>query len=72
MLFPKRAMEYEHRNASDTKDSMMDRDGDEIHLNETESSAGVKSQGVRVVLVVSLILIVVAMSAVWIIGSATR
>jgi cobalamin biosynthesis Mg chelatase CobN len=50
----------------------MDRDGDEIHLTATESSGGVKSQGVRVVLIVSLVLIVVAMSAVWIIASATR
>jgi hypothetical protein len=33
---------------------------------------GVKSQGVRVVLGISLLLIVVAMSAVWIIGSVLR
>ena len=50
----------------------MDRDGDEVHLNETESSGGVKAQGVRVVLGVSLLLIVVAMSAVWIIASILR
>lgn len=47
----------------------MDRDGDEIHLNETEAAAGVKAHGVRYVLGFSLLLIVVAMSAVWIIGS---
>ena len=47
----------------------MERKGDEVHLNETESSGGAKSQGVRVVLGVSLLLIVIAMSAVWIIGS---
>lgn len=47
----------------------MDRDGDEVHLNETEATGGVKAQGVRYVLGFSLLLIVVAMSAVWIIGS---
>lgn len=50
----------------------MERDGDEVHLNETESSGGVKSQGVRVVLAISLLLIVIAMSAVWIFGSLSR
>ncbi len=50
----------------------MERDGDEVHLNETESSAGVKAQGVRFVLGISLLLIVIAMSAVWIVGSVLR
>lgn len=50
----------------------MERKGDEVHLTETESSAGVKAQGVRVVLGVSLLLIVIAMSAVWIIASVMR
>lgn len=47
----------------------MERQGDEVHLNETEATAGVKAQGVRYVLGFSLLLIVVAMSAVWILGS---
>ena len=47
----------------------MDRDGDEVHLSETEAAGGVKTHGVRYVLGFSLLLIVVAMSAVWIIGS---
>jgi hypothetical protein len=50
----------------------MERNGDEVHLTETESSGGTKAKGVRVVLGVSLLLIVVAMSAVWIFGSVMR
>ena len=50
----------------------MERNGDEVHLTETEATGAVKSKGVRVVLVISLVLIVVAMSAVWIIGSVWR
>ena len=47
----------------------MERQGDEVHLNETEATAGAKAQGVRYVLGVSLLLAVIAMSAVWIWGS---
>jgi hypothetical protein len=50
----------------------MERKGDEVHLNETEATGAVKSHGVRVVLAISLALIVVAMSAVWILGSVLR
>ncbi len=50
----------------------MERKGDEVHLTETEATGAVKSHGVRVVLGVSLLLIVVAMSAVWILGSVLR
>ncbi len=50
----------------------MERDGDEVHLNETEATAGVKAQGVRIVLGISLLLVVIAMSAVWIIASVLR
>jgi hypothetical protein len=50
----------------------MERNGDEVHLNETEAAGGVKSHGVRVVLGISLVLVVVAMSAVWIIASLLR
>ena len=35
----------------------------------TEATGGVKAQGVRYVLGVSLLLIVIAMSAIWILGS---
>lgn len=47
----------------------MERDGDEVHLSETEATGAVKAQGVRYVLGFSLLLVVIAMSAVWIIGS---
>jgi hypothetical protein len=49
--------------------SMMERQGDEVHLNETEAAAGVKQQGVRYVLGFSLLLVVIALSAIWILGS---
>ena len=47
----------------------MERDGDEVHLSETEATGAVKAQGVRYVLGFSLLLVVIAMSVVWIIGS---
>jgi hypothetical protein len=50
----------------------MERNGDEVHLTETESSGGSKAHGVRIVLGVSLLLIVIAMSAIWILGSILR
>ena len=50
----------------------MERDGDEVHVTETEASGGATPGVVRYVLVISLVLIVVLMSAVWIIGSTTR
>jgi hypothetical protein len=50
----------------------MERNGDEVHLNETEASSGVKSHGVRIVLGISLLLIVIAMSAIWILASVLR
>ena len=50
----------------------MERQGDEVHVSETEASGGVQPHIVRYVLGVSLLLIVVLMSLVWIIGSVTR
>lgn len=47
----------------------MERDGDEVHLSETEATGAVKAQGVRYVLGFSLLLVVIAMSAVWILGA---
>ena len=51
------------------KEAAMERQGDEVHLNETEATGAVKAQGMRYVLGISLLLVVIAMSAVWIIGS---
>ncbi len=50
----------------------MERDGDEVHVTETEASGGSKPDIVRYVLGISLLLVVVLMSAIWIIGSTTR
>lgn len=47
----------------------MERDGDEVHLSETEATGAVKAQGLRYVLGFSLLLVVIAMSAVWILGA---
>ena len=55
--------------ASNDGSFAMERQGDEVHLNETEATAGVKAQGVRYVLGISLLLAVIAMSLVWIVGS---
>jgi hypothetical protein len=52
-----------------SKEAAMERQGDEVHLNETEATGAVKAQGVRYVLGISLLLVVIALSAVWIIGS---
>ena len=40
---------------------------DHVEVTETEASGGVKEQGVRYVLAISLLLAVVVLSAVWII-----
>lgn len=56
---------------SGAKGSKMERDGDEVHVTETEASAGSQPRVVRYVLGISLLLVVVLMSAIWIIGSAT-
>ena len=53
----------------DRKESAMERQGDEVHLNETEATGGVKQQGMRYVLGFSLLLVVIALSAIWILGS---
>jgi hypothetical protein len=50
----------------------MDREGEEVHVSQEEASAGVQPHIVRYVLGVSLLLVVVLMSAIWIIGSVTR
>lgn len=54
------------------EESAMERQGDEVHLNETEATGGVKQHGVRYVLGFSLLLVVIAMSAIWILGSVLK
>ena len=55
-----------------TKGHGMERDGDEVHVTEAEASGGSQPHIVRYVLGISLLLVVVLMSAIWIIGSTTR
>lgn len=50
----------------------MDRQGDEVHVSETEASAGSQPHIVRYVLGISLLLVVALLSLVWIVGSTTR
>ena len=47
----------------------MERQGDEIHVSETEASAGSQPHIVRWVLAISLILAVLALSTIWIVGA---
>ena len=50
----------------------MERQGDEVHVTETEASGGAQPHIVRYVLGISLLLVVALMSLVWIIGSTTK
>ena len=50
----------------------MERDGDELHLSESEASGGEQAHIVRWVLAISLVLAIALLSAIWIIGALTR
>jgi len=50
----------------------MHKEGDEIHVSEEEASGGMQPHVMRYVLGFSLVLIVIAMSAVWIIPALLR
>lgn len=47
----------------------MHKDGDKIDVTEEEASGGVKNQGVRYVLAVSLLLAIIVLSAMWMTGA---
>ena len=47
----------------------MERQGDEIHVDETEASGGAKKQGMRYVLAISVILAIVALTLIWVTGA---
>lgn len=49
----------------------MHKEGEEVHVSTEEASAGVKGQGVRYVLVISLVLAIALLSAIWITGALT-
>lgn len=50
----------------------MHRDGNEVHVSETEASGGSKEGVVRWVLVISLLAAIVLLSAIWMFGAATQ
>lgn len=47
----------------------MERHGDEVHINTEDARGGSTPNIVRYVLVISLLLVVVALSAVWMTGA---
>jgi hypothetical protein len=47
----------------------MEREGEEIHVSETEAKAGNRGNHVRNILVISLFLAIVIMSVLWITGA---
>lgn len=49
----------------------MERQGDEIHVNTEEASGGAQLGIVRYVLAISLLLAILALSAIWITGALT-
>jgi hypothetical protein len=51
-------------------DAIMEKNGDEIAVTEIEASGGVKNHNVRIVLGVSMLLVIVLLSAIWITGAA--
>ncbi len=49
----------------------MERQGDEVHVSEEEARSGSTPHIVRYVLVISLLLAIAALSAIWIIGAVS-
>lgn len=50
----------------------MRKDGDHIDVTEEEASGGVKNQGVRYVLAISLGLTIIALSLMWMFGAVAN
>lgn len=50
----------------------MERQGDEVHVDETEASAGEKSGHMRWVLAIGTLLAIILLSAIWMTGAATQ
>ncbi|GGC31719.1 hypothetical protein GCM10011371_18970 [Novosphingobium marinum] len=49
----------------------MERKGDEVHVSEDEARSGSTPHIVRYVLIISLVLAILALSAIWITGALT-
>lgn len=50
----------------------MHSEGNEVHVSEEEASGGSKEGVVRWVLIIGTLLAIIALSAIWIFGAATR
>ncbi|WP_338447419.1 hypothetical protein V5F89_06450 [Pelagerythrobacter marensis] len=50
----------------------MERQGDEVHMNETEASGGSKEGVVRWVLIVGTLLAIAALTVIWVTGALTQ
>ncbi len=50
----------------------MHKDGDHIDVTEEEASGGVKNQGVRYVLAISLVLAIIVLSIAWMTGAVNN
>ena len=51
---------------------IMERQGDEVHVNEREASGGSKEGVVRWILIVGLLLAIVLLSVIWMTGALTQ
>jgi hypothetical protein len=71
-LFPAPLKAYDRRPTLNPEAEAMERQGDEVHVSQEEASGGVQPHIVRYVLGVSLLLVVVLLSLIWILGSVTR
>jgi cobalamin biosynthesis Mg chelatase CobN len=60
------------RERSLNRRATMKKDGDRIELTTQEASGGVTQHGVRYVLAVSLLFAILALSAIWILGSTQK
>jgi hypothetical protein len=47
----------------------MEREGDEVHVTTTEARSGSRGRHARNILLLSLLLVIVALSATWIFGA---
>lgn len=47
----------------------MENKGDHVEMNEQEASGGIKHQGMRYVLSISLLLAILVLSAAWMLGA---
>jgi hypothetical protein len=49
----------------------MEKENEEVHVTPTEASSGAPRQGVRYVLLFSVLLVIILLSAIWIFGALT-